>query len=132
MSSLTRPPRLLTGAYAATLTFFQSESEDLDLDTLRKHVTRLAQAGLSGIVALGSNGEAAHLSTLERNQVVSTVRNTLTTAGFSRLPVIVGASGQSVVETIRLCHDAATVGGDYVLVLPPCYFKAAMTDEAIF
>jgi L-threo-3-deoxy-hexylosonate aldolase len=132
---MTRPlPKrpLLPGAFAASLTFFHPESEELDLEVLEKHIRRLAEAGITGIIALGSNGEAAHLSSAERNQVVSTIRRSLNEAGYTNAPVVVGASGQSVIETIRLCREAAAAGGDYALVLSPCYFKSAMTEEAIF
>lgn len=126
------PRPLLPGAYAASLTFFKPESEEVDLETLEKHIQRLGEAGISGIIALGSNGEAAHLSSIERNQVVSSIRRTLDNAGHANAPVVVGTSAQSVVETVRLCREAATAGGDYALVLSPCYFKAAMSEEAIF
>lgn len=123
---------LRAGAYAATLTFFKLGTEELDLDTLGTHIKRLSKAGISGIIALGSNGEAPHLNNSERNDVVRTVRQTLDSEGYEHLPVVAGASSQSVSETIRLCHEAKAAGGNYVLVLPPSYFKAAMTDDAIF
>lgn len=122
------PPK--PGVYVATLTFFD-EREDLDLTTLRSHISRLANSGVSGIVALGSNGEAAHLSTEERQLVTKTVRDTLDQEGYGRLPVIVGASAASTRECIRRCHEAAQAGGSHVLVLPPSYFKAAMSPEVI-
>jgi L-threo-3-deoxy-hexylosonate aldolase len=124
--------QLRPGAYAATLTFFKSDDESLDLETLKKHVLRLAKSRLAGIITLGSNGEAPHLSIEERKLVTKTTREALDSSGFEDLPVIVGASGQSVRETIQLCHDAAEAGGSHVLVLPPSYFKAAMTDDAIY
>ncbi|KAI1608129.1 hypothetical protein EDD36DRAFT_478905 [Exophiala viscosa] len=121
---------LKPGVYAATLTFFD-ENEDLDLATLRAHITRLAKSGLSGIVALGSNGEAAHLSTEERQLVTTTVRDTLNQEGYQSLPVIVGASAASTRECIKRCHEAAEAGGSHVLVLPPSYFKVAMSPDVI-
>lgn len=127
-----QPQQLRPGIYAATLTFFEVEDESLDLKTLRKHVLRLANSGLSGIITLGSNGEAPPLSVEERKLVTKTTREALDSFGFGDLPVVVGASGQSVRETIQLCHDAAEAGGSHVLVLPPSYFKAAMTDDAIY
>jgi hypothetical protein len=74
--------QLRPGAYAATLTFFKPDTEELDFVTLKKHVIRLGQAGLSGIIALGSNGEAAHLTSSERKDVVRTVRQSLNGAWF--------------------------------------------------
>lgn len=125
-------PALRPGVYAATLTFFDPKTHDLDVKTLKDHITRLTNAGLSGIITLGSNGEAAHLSVDERKRVTRTTVEALHSSGHSHLPVIVGSSGQSVRETISLCRDAAEAGGSHVLVLPPCYYKAAMTEDTIY
>lgn len=124
--------QLRPGVYAATLTFFDGETQSLDLQTLGNHVLRLANSGLSGIITLGSNGEAPHLSIEEKKLVTKTTRESLDSAGFRDLPVIVGASGQSVRETIQLCYDAVEAGGSHVLVLPPSYFKSSMTEDAIY
>ncbi|KAH8595652.1 hypothetical protein B0O99DRAFT_652096 [Bisporella sp. PMI_857] len=113
--------QLRPGAYAATLTF-KPDTEEIDLVTLEKHVVRLGQAGLSGITSLNS----------ERSDVIRIERQSFNDAGFEQLPVIVGASAHSVFETIKLCHEATTSGADYVLVLLPSYYKAAMTEDAIF
>lgn len=123
---------LKPGVYAATLTFFDSKTYDLDVETLKKHVTRLADAGLSGIITLGSNGEAAHLSGEEKKLVTKITAEALASSGHKDLPIIVGSSAQSVRETIALCHDAADAGGSHVLVLPPCYYKAGMTEDVIY
>ncbi|KAF7555110.1 hypothetical protein G7Z17_g2418 [Cylindrodendrum hubeiense] len=122
---------LIPGAYAATLTFFTPTST-LDLETLRHHTLRLIDSGISGIVALGSNGEAAHLDRQERKTVVKCIVDTLAANGHAGAPVIVGASAQSVRETIDLCHEAMESGGSHVLVLPPSYFTAAMTPDIIY
>lgn len=129
MSSAASHP-LVPGAYAATLTFF-NDDESIDVESLRTHITRLAKAGLSGIVVLGSNGEAAHLSDDEKFLVTSTVRQVLDDKGFEHMPVIAGASAQSAQECIRLCKGLAKAGASHVLVLPPSYYKAAMTPDVI-
>lgn len=121
---------LVPGVYAATLTFFD-EAEDIDVPTLRKHIARIADAGLSGIVALGSNGEAAHLPDQERAVVIRTVRSTLDQTGHTDKPVIVGASAHSTRQCIELCKQAKDAGGSHVLVLPPSYYTGAMSDDAI-
>src|SRR5262249_60039713 len=63
----------ITGVYPPIPTFFD-ENEDLDLATLREHLTRLKAAGVTGFVALGSNGEAVHLDQDERRVVIATTR----------------------------------------------------------
>lgn len=123
------PRPLRAGIYCPTLTFFDPDTEELDLVHVREHAVRLARAGLAGIVTLGSNGEAVHLSHDERFTVTLQTRQALDAAGFSNMPVIVGASDQSVRGTVELCRMAALAKGDYILLLAPSYYRSAM-DEA--
>ena len=118
---ISRPLR--PGVYVPTVTFFYDDSEDLDLDTLARHVVRLAQGGVAGLTTQGSNGEAVHLSHQERKLVTKATRNALDSAGYGDLPVIVGCGSQSTRETVELCREALQAGGDYALVLPPSYYK---------
>ena len=65
-STTMAPKRALKGGvYAPTMTFFD-QNEELDLPTIKKHSARLAKAGLVGLVTMGSNGEAVHLSNEEK------------------------------------------------------------------
>ncbi|KAK2742391.1 hypothetical protein FQN55_007925 [Onygenales sp. PD_40] len=124
---------LRPGVYAPTMTFFNPETEDLDLPSIRKHAVRLAKAGLVGLITMGSNGEAVHLSRAERTLVTQTTRAALDEAGFLNVPVIVGASEQSIRGTVELCKESAAAGGEYVLLVPPSYYRAAMgNEEALF
>jgi 4-hydroxy-2-oxoglutarate aldolase len=66
---------------------------------------RLANAGITGLVLQGSNGEAAHLTHEERSLTVQCVRHALDEAGFSDLPLLVGTGAPSVRETIQLCKQ---------------------------
>jgi 4-hydroxy-2-oxoglutarate aldolase len=72
-----------------------------------------------------------HLSHEERKLITSTTRKALDEAGFSDMPIIVGCGAQSTREAIELTKDAKASGGDYALVLPPSYFKAAYTQADI-
>lgn len=125
----TRPRPLKDGIYAPTMTFFQADSEDLDVDSIRQHAVVLARSGLKGLVTMGSNGEAVHLNHVERSSVTLQTRLALDAAGFKDMPVIVGASEHSVRGTLELCELARQAGGDYVLLVPPSYYRTAM-DEA--
>ena len=125
-----RTPVLLPhGIYAPTMTFFDPETEDLDIPTIKAHSVRLARAGLVGLITMGSNGEAVHLTRAERFAVTVATRSALDEAGFSHIPVICGASEQSIRGTIELCREGAEAGATYALLVPPSYFRAAM-DEA--
>ncbi|KAI3321260.1 aldolase [Xylariaceae sp. AK1471] len=121
---------LAPGVYVPTICFFDHETEDIDTDSIARHVVRLAQAGVMGIATQGSNGEAVHLTHTERNLVTATTRSALDHAGFSHISVIVGCGAQSTRETIEFCCEAAEAGGDYALVLPPSYYATLFAPSS--
>ncbi|CRG91622.1 hypothetical protein PISL3812_08672 [Talaromyces islandicus] len=123
-------PRPLTGGvYVPTVAFFQP-NEEIDVATIEKHAVYLAQAGVAGIVVQGSNGEAVHLDREERKLIANTTRKALDASGFDKVPVIVGTGVQSTRETILLSKDAADAGADYVIALPPSYYKGQDTVQS--
>jgi L-threo-3-deoxy-hexylosonate aldolase len=113
------------------MTFFHPDTEDLDIATIKKHAVRLAEAGLVGLVCMGSNGEAVHLTRQEKVSVTRATREALDSAGFKNVPVIVGASEQSIRGTLELINDVHSVGAEYVLLVPPSYYRAAMDEKTI-
>lgn len=125
---LSRP--LVPGVYVPTMCFFDEETEDVDTATIADHAVRLARAGVTGLATQGSNGEAVHLTHVERSLVTATTRKALNDAGFSALPIIVGCGAQSVRETIQLCTEAWEAGGDYALVLPPAYYSSLFAPSS--
>ncbi|KAF2118578.1 hypothetical protein BDV96DRAFT_643818 [Lophiotrema nucula] len=122
---------LVPGIYVPTVAFFDPSSERVDVETTAKHAVRLAKAGVAGVTTQGSNGEAVHLSHKERNLVTSTTRKALDDAGYGFMPVIVGCGAQSTMETIELCEEAASAGGDYALVLPPAYYQGLFSKSTV-
>ncbi|KAM3080361.1 L-threo-3-deoxy-hexylosonate aldolase [Clarireedia jacksonii] len=129
--SSTRRP-LQDGIYAPTMTFFDPETEDLDIPSIKKHAVRLAEAGLVGLVTMGSNGEAVHLSRDEKAAVTRATREALDEAGFTQIPIIVGATEGSVRGTLSLIQESEAAGGEYVLLLPPSYFRGLMDEESVY
>ena len=127
-ASFRRPLR--PGIYAPTPCFFDRD-EEIDTGIITRHAVRLAEAGLAGLTVQGSNGEAVHLDSSERDLVTRTTRAALDEANFSTLPLIAGCGAQSTRETIRLCKAAATAGADYALVLPPSYFAASYNQASL-
>lgn len=124
------PRPLIPGVYVPTVAFYQP-NEDLDLPTIEAHAVYLAQAGITGIVTQGSNGEAVHLDREERKLVTQHTRRALDAAGFTSVPVIVGCGSSSTRETIRFSQDAAEAGGDYTILLPPCYYKGVVSNDTL-
>lgn len=117
---------LRSGVYPPLPTFFDAR-EELDLQTHQQHIRNLAQTGIAGYVVMGSNGEATHLSSDERVQVVEASREA---AGPEAL-LLVGCGEQSTRATISNCQRAAQAGGNYALILSPFYFKGRMDERAL-
>lgn len=125
------PRPLIPGVYVPTVAFFEAFTEDLDLETVAQHAVRLAKAGVAGITTQGSNGEAVHLTHQERRSVTKTTRKALDDAGYQSTPIIVGCGAQSTRETVELCREALTSGGDYALILPPSYYKSMHRSDTV-
>lgn len=122
---MSAPPDI-RGIYPPLPTFFD-EDEELDLATLRTHVSRLKEKGIRNFVALGSNGEAVHLEPDERHAVIATVRE----AAGPEAQVLAGAGTNSTRGTIALCRLAAEAGADIALVLPPHHYRSRMDAAAL-
>ncbi len=116
----------ISGIYPPVPTFFDAD-EELDLATLREHITRLRAHGIANFVALGSNGEAMHLTPEERGQVIATVRD----AAGTGAQVLAGAGALSTRETISLTRLASAAGADVALILPPHQYLSAMTPPEL-
>lgn len=92
----------LSGIWVALVTPFggAAQGHRVDHAALRRLVVHLKQAEVSGLVALGSTGEAAALDDDEQNAVLDTVLD-----AASGLPVIAGLAGNHVGHLhARLAH----------------------------
>jgi len=116
----------IKGIYPPLPTFFDADDE-LDLDTLQQHIRRLEGSGIAGYVVMGTNGEAVHLSSNERVQVIEAARE----VASRDAQILAGCGEQSTRATIANCHRAAQAGADVALVLPPFYFKSRMNTTAL-
>ena len=117
---------LADGIYPPLPTFFD-EQDELDLVTLRRHIQRLEKTGIAGYVVMGTNGEAVHLTSEERTQIIETARDVI----GKNTPLLAGCGEQSTKATIANCKQAARSGADIALVLPPFYFKGRMDSRAL-
>src|SRR5437762_4688711 len=87
----------------------------------------LRDGGLDGVVALGSNGEAAHLSEAERVRYIDLVRQALP----APLRLIAGTGAESTHATIERTRAAAAAGAQAALVIAPSYFRRQLTAETL-
>lgn len=123
--------KLIPGFYVPTVAFFTAETEEVDVETTRKHAIRLAEAGVVGLVTHGSNGEAVHLSHEERALITKTTREALDSINRQDMPLIVGCGAQSTRESILLCKEASASGGQFALILPPSYYGGLLNTDLI-
>ena len=115
----------LPGIYPPIITPFRNG--EVDYAGLAHNVRRWMGTGLRGLLALGSNGEAAFVDDDEAERIVATARE-----GVPRDRVLlVGTGRQSTRATVTATARAAKAGADAVLVLTPFYFKSQMTQEAL-
>ncbi|RPA91567.1 aldolase [Choiromyces venosus 120613-1] len=95
------------------------------------HALHLARSGITGLVLLGSTGEAVHLTRTERVAQIKHVRAALTAGGYEDCPLIAGAATNGIEETMELLNESAAAGAGWGLVLAPGYFAAATSQEGI-
>lgn len=112
------------GVYTPIATPFRRD-DTLDEQGLRANVARWMRTPLTGLVVLGSNGEAPQLDEDEADRVVAIVREAMP-AGR---PMIVGTGRESTRATIAATRRAAAAGADAALVRTPAFFKSQMTSE---
>jgi len=116
----------LRGIFPPVPTSFDAAG-DVDVRAIAANVTRLMTTGLSGVLALGSNGEAASLDETESDRILAAVRGVVPASKV----LIAGTGRESTRSTIDACRRAAAIGADVVLVRPPSYYKSQMTSDAL-
>jgi len=117
---------LLEGVFAAITTPFYPDSR-LYLRKLEHNVDRYSRTPLSGLVVLGSTGEAVMLGDDESREVLKTARE----ATAADKVLIAGVARESVVQTLKLAEFAAEQNYDAVLVRTPNFYAPNMGNAAI-
>ncbi len=97
-----------------------------DPDAQAKLIDRMIAGGVHGLFFLGSNGEAANMSTEMRLEVAQFC---LAHVG-GRLPTLIGISVPGTAETIHFGHHAAEHGADGVVAINPYYSK--LSEQNIY
>lgn len=99
---------------------------EVDARAIAHNIDRWLRAGVGGIVALGTNGEAPLLDEAESDRVIEAAR-----AAVPRDRVLIAGTGrESTRATIDATRRAAAIGADAVLVRTPSFFKGRMTPDA--
>jgi 4-hydroxy-2-oxoglutarate aldolase len=121
-------PKALTGIFGPVVTTFEETSGELASGAFRANIKAYMAAGLAGVLVAGSTGEAALLDEDERLRITELARALIPDDRW----LLVGTGAESTRDCVRRTKDAAERGADAVLVLPPHYYGAAMTDDALW
>jgi 4-hydroxy-tetrahydrodipicolinate synthase len=116
----------LHGTYTALVTPFDDTGKRIDEGSLRKLIEFQLKAGVNGLVACGSTGEAACLTLREFEQMVALTREY---AGGG-VPVVAGLSISSTDRAVEAALVAKKAGADGFLVSAPPYNKPS--QEGIY
>ena len=117
---------MFAGLFTPIVTPFRPD-DTLDTGALRRNVDRWMRTPLTGLVALGSNGEAAQLDDAEADAVIEAVRDAMPRGR----PLIAGTGRESTGATIAATRRASAAGVDAVMVRTPSFFKPQMTTELL-
>lgn len=108
------------GVFPAVTTQLHQD-QTLNLDGTLKHVEALIQAGVQGVIMLGSLGENQALAPKEKRQVLeATVK-----AVNGRIPVLSGVAENSTAAASQYAADAEKLGADGLMVLPAMVYHSA-------
>ena len=109
---------MIEGVYVAAVTPFRDDFS-IDVDAYRAHVEWLAERGVTGIVAFGTNGEGPSVSAAEKLEVLRALTD------VQVIPTVAEANLPATLELIEALNDFDVPG---VMVLPPYFFKPASAD----
>ena len=107
------------GVFPAIATQFR-EDQSLDLAATAKHLETLIQAGIHGVVLLGTVGEN---TALEYHEKLAVLKEMLPVVR-GRIPVLAGVAEYTTALGCRFARDAEKTGIDGLMVLPAMVYKS--------
>lgn len=123
MASAGQLPSPLRGIIPPMLTPL-SDRDTLDAAGLERLIEHILAGGVHGLFILGTTGEGPSLSYRLRCELIERVCEQV--AG--RVPVLVGISDTSLVESVNLADYAADAGARAVVLAAPYYFPAGQAE----
>lgn len=109
----------LRGALTALLTPFSADGSQVDFAALERSISLQLEAGIAGLVACGTTGEAPTLTAEEQREVVATTVK----LAKGKVPVVAGAGNNDTLDSINIARTAVEAGADAVMVVMPYYNK---------
>ncbi|XP_077887223.1 4-hydroxy-2-oxoglutarate aldolase, mitochondrial isoform X2 [Ictidomys tridecemlineatus] len=116
----------ITGIYPPVTTPFTATAE-VDYGKLEENLYKMGTIPFRGFVVQGSTGEFPFLTSRERLEVVSRVRQVIPKDKL----LLAGSGCESTQATVEMTVSMAQVGADAAMVVTPCYFRGRMNSAAL-
>jgi len=98
--------------------------DSLDVAGLERLIEHILAGGVHGLFILGTTGEAPSLSYRLRFELIERVCSQVK----ERVPVLVGITDTSFVESVNIARKAGDTGAQAVVLAPPYYFPAGQAE----
>jgi dihydrodipicolinate synthase/N-acetylneuraminate lyase len=108
-----------SGVFPAATTHLHDD-QSLDLESTMRHNEIMLQAGITGIIVLGSVGENVSMEYDEKLKVVEAAVEW----ADGRIPVLTGVAEYTTALACRYARDAQRIGVDGLMVLPAMVYNA--------
>jgi 4-hydroxy-tetrahydrodipicolinate synthase len=115
---------MFEGTFTALVTPFKNDQ--LDEDAFVRLIEGQIEAGITGILAVGTTGESPTLDHAEHHRVIELAVQ----AAAKRCLVLAGTGSNATAEAVSLTRDAERAGADAALLVAPYYNKP--TQEGLF
>jgi len=100
------------------------DRDTLDVAGLERLIEHILAGGVHGLFILGTTGEAPSLSYRLRYELIERVCGQVK----GRVPVLVGITDTSFVESVNIARKAQDSGAQAVVLAPPYYFPAGQSE----
>jgi len=100
------------------------DRDTLDVAGLERLIEHILAGGVHGLFVLGTTGEAPSLSYRRRYELIERVCGQVK----GRVPVLVGITDTSFVESVNIARKARDAGAQAVVLAPPYYFPAGQSE----
>lgn len=100
------------------------DRDTLDIAGLDRLIEHILEGGVHGIFLLGTTGEAPGLSYRLRRELIDHACKQI----GDRVPILVGITDTSFVESVNIAKYAAQAGASGVVIAPPYYFPAGQAE----
>jgi 1-pyrroline-4-hydroxy-2-carboxylate deaminase len=107
------------GVFPAVCTQFNSDFS-LNIPATLAHIDAMLAAGIHGLVMMGSVGENTTLELAEKRELL---KATVERVG-KKVPILTGVAEYTTAQACRWAVDAAKLGADGLMVLPPMVYKS--------